>query len=300
MGKGFLVAQDLMGQDLGDLIQSACSRRNLEVKLEAIVNDSSATLLSKAYEDPTTRFALILGTGVNAAVHLPVHSFGACKFGTRPSSWHAEAKHVVVNTELSLFGAGLLPFTRWDQQLNDGHSRPDFQPFEHFVSGRYLGELVRLVLLENIRSTDLFSGVVPPSLLEQYSLETETLSRLKESNDALRFFLSKHPSPAAVRESDIDFVRLVAALVSRRAAALLAAGVHALWQLRNAAEMVSEAEAPRMVVSYAGSVLEYYPGFREECQGYLDGLVGHKGLELRAATESSLLGAAVAVACVDI
>ena len=61
MGKGFLAAHGLLGQDLGDLIQDACSRRGLKVQLNAIVNDSSATLLSKAYHDQTTRFALILG-----------------------------------------------------------------------------------------------------------------------------------------------------------------------------------------------------------------------------------------------
>jgi hexokinase len=179
MGKGFLAAHGLLGQDLGDLMQDACSRRGLNIQLNAIVNDSSATLLSKAFLDSTTRFALILGTGVNAAVHLPVHMFSPSKFGARPSEWFDSAKHVIVNTELSMFGAGFLPYTRWDQQLLAAHSNPDFQPMEHFVSGGYLGEITRLVLVEGIRDAGLFGGVVPPSLRETYSLETETLSRME-------------------------------------------------------------------------------------------------------------------------
>ena len=179
MGKGFLAAYGLIGCDLGDLIQESCSRNGLNVHLDAIVNDSSATLLSKAYLDQTTRFALILGTGVNAAVHLPVHMFSQEKFGTRPASWHESAKHVIVNTELSMFGGGILPYTRWDKDLLAAHQRPDFQPIEHFVSGGYLGEISRLVLVEGIRTAGLMGGIVPPSLVERYSLETETLSHIE-------------------------------------------------------------------------------------------------------------------------
>lgn len=174
-----MAADGLLGQDLGDLIQDSCSRRGLNVQLNAIVNDSAATLLSKAYLDPSTRFALILGTGVNAAVHLPVHIFSPPKFGIRPSSWHDSAKHVIVNTELSMFGSGILPYTKWDRELLSTHSNPNFQPLEHFVSGGYLGEITRLVLLDGIHSAGLFGGIVPPSLRERYSLETETLSRIE-------------------------------------------------------------------------------------------------------------------------
>jgi len=179
MGKNFMAAHGLLGQDLGDLIQDACSRRGLNVQLNAIVNDSSATLLSKAYLDPSTRFALILGTGVNAAVHLPVHIFSPPKFGTRPSSWHDSAQHVIVNTELSMFGRGILPYTKWDEQLLATHPNPTFQPLEHFVSGGYLGEIARLILVDGIQSTGLFGGIVPPNLRERYSLDTETLSRIE-------------------------------------------------------------------------------------------------------------------------
>jgi hexokinase len=163
MGKGFLAAHGLLGQDLGDLIQASCSRRGLNVVLNAIVNDSSA----------------ILGTGVNAAIHLPVHVFAPPKFGVRPSEWHACAKHVIVNTELSMFGAGILPSTIWDDALRAAHPNPTFQPLEHFVSGGYLGEIVRLVLVDGIQNAGLFGGVVPASLKERYSLETETISYME-------------------------------------------------------------------------------------------------------------------------
>lgn len=180
MGKGFLAANGLLGQDLGDIIKAACQSKGLHVELAAIVNDSAAALLSEAYLNSSTRFGLILGTGVNIAAHLPVPTIGRDKFGNRPAAWFDSASHVIVNTELGMFGrGGVLPRTRWDKALNAAHPKPDFQPLEHLVSGFYLGEMCRLALVEAIDTTGLIEGVVPPSLLLPYSLDTETISLIE-------------------------------------------------------------------------------------------------------------------------
>lgn len=179
MGKGFLANEGLIGEDLGEIIKKACRKHGLHVELSAIVNDSSAALLSEAYVTPSTRFSLILGTGVNIAVHLPVATIEHPKFGDRPASWHEKASHVLVNTELGMFGHDILPLTKWDKLLKDAHPRPDFQPLEHLVSGYYLGEICRLALLDAVPSTGVLGGVVPPSLLMPYSLDTETLSLIE-------------------------------------------------------------------------------------------------------------------------
>ena len=179
MGKGFMAADGLLGYDLGDIIGTACSTKGLHVELAAIVNDSSACLLSEAYLNSSTRFGLILGTGVNIAVYLPVPTIGRDKFGSRPNSWFGKASHVIVNTELGMFGKGILPVTRWDKALNAAHPKPDFQPLEHMVSGFYLGEMCRLALIEAIGTTGVLGGVVPPSLHLPYSLDSETISLIE-------------------------------------------------------------------------------------------------------------------------
>ncbi len=152
------------------------------------------------------------------------------------------------------------------------------------------------------------------------------------------------------------FLRSLASLISRRSAALLAAAVFALWELRHETEVerrhqnttatatatatttttttttiekrgevvvsVSEtatekeeeeeeneeeeaAAAPppppsHTKVAFNGSVIERYPQYRATCQGYLDGLLGSSSssssVDLVPAVESSLLGAAVALA----
>lgn len=309
MGKGFRATEGLLGQDLSELIMAPCRKRNLPVHMDSIVNDSSATLLSRAYEDPSTRFAVILGTGFNISVHLPVSSLASTKYKGYPQQWLDEATHVLVNTECSMFGKDIFPTTRWDEQLNNAHLRPDFQPFEHMISGRYMGEIVRLIIVEAVRTAGLFSGEIPDQLAEPYTLDTGTIAAMEMDNskyltNATALFQSKHPLSKPPTYSDIQFVRQVSQLVSHRAAAFLATGIHALWALRTESEGLTPASAGRMSIGCNGSVIEKYPFFRELCQSHLHELTAASGadsksISLEIAVESAIYGAAVAVCCLE-
>lgn len=121
---------------------------------------------------------------------------------------------------------------------------------------------------------------------------------------AIQLFTSRHPSTYTPTTADLYTLSVIASYVSRRAAGVLAGGVHALWSLRNDAETTPAFEQAHTIVAYNGSVIEQYPKFRETCQQQIDDLVeasgGKRGaVELMYAEESSLLGAAVAVACLD-
>ncbi|KAI1822062.1 hexokinase-1 [Xylaria intraflava] len=327
MGKGFLATNGLLGKDLGEVIKSASQKRGLKVHLASIINDGSATLLSQAYMHAETQFGLILGTGTNMAVHLPVSAVSRSKYGTRPESWFRSASHVIVNTELGMFGHDILPLTRWDERLNDSHPRPDFQPFEHLVSGYYLGEICRLAIVEAVQTTGLLGGELPPSLAEPYSLDTEILSRIEADTSstlekALVAFTSAHPCPIPATPSDIAVIRTLASFISRRSAALLGAAVFSLWELRyetaTAEKSRTSAEekpagededdlaaSPRTKVAFNGSVIEHYPDFLPKCQTYISTLIAGAenpvlatgSIDLVPAVESSIIGAAVALSC---
>jgi len=229
-----------------------------------------------------------------------------------------------VNSELSMFGAGILPFTRWDERLLESHPRPNFQPLEYFVGGGYLGEIIRLVLVEGIETTGLFGGVVPPSLTQLYSLDTEIISLIEADTaptltTATNLFTTHHPpSPSSppYTTADISTLRTLASHVIHRATAITAAGLHGLWLLKfppqtnpeiNSTTPPTPPPPSKSLIAYNGSVMERYPGFRESTQKHLDMLVEATvggedvagGLELVPADDSSLLGAAVAVACLD-
>ncbi|KAH8729511.1 hypothetical protein BGZ61DRAFT_446501 [Ilyonectria robusta] len=321
MGKGFLAHNGLVGQDLGRIIKTACGNHDLNVELRAILNDSSACLLSESYTHSSTRFGLILGTGVNIAAYLPISAIGKAKVGEKPADW----THLIVNSEIGMFGHGILPLTRWDRELLKTHPMPTFQPYEHLVSGMYLGEICRQVLVEAIESTGVFGGTLPASLKERYSLATETLSMIQsdtsvELDDACKEFSLRHPSPHTPTTSDLYFLRQLASFISTRSSALVATCVYTFWKLRidaqadwvktlpDSSPLRTTAEEDRdmseTTVAFNGSVIENYPGYLSSCQKYLDDLVasenGAQGtVQLVSAKESSLLGAAVALASVE-
>ncbi|KKK13184.1 hypothetical protein P175DRAFT_0533585 [Aspergillus ochraceoroseus IBT 24754] len=335
MGKGFLCSNGTVGQELGDLIVQSCRKRNLNVQVDAIVNDSSATLLSRAYVDPTTRMSLILGTGTNVAIHFPVHAIGLTKFGTRPSGWFDYAKHVIINSEMSMFGGGVLPMTRWDETLNRTHLRPDYQPLEYMITGRYLGEIIRLIVVEAVENTKLFGGELPHSMRDAYSFDTSIVAFIEADTSPLlsssaALLQKEHSFLIPPSPDDLKFLKRVCQTVSKRAAGYLATAIHSVWCLCNDAEFsdaarlgvspnkvveeltVTESESSNplsLSIACDGSVINKYPGFRDRCQHYLNQLTQETNstqaclhadddpcVRLELAPESAILGAAVAVA----
>lgn len=312
MGKGFLATHGVENQDLSSLIMRSCRAKKLNVEMRAIVNDSAATLLAQSYRDSSVRMSLILGTGTNAAVYLPVSSLHPSKFGDRPESWFSDTTHVLVNTELSMLGKRSLPRTHWDDQLNASHPLPDFQPLEYLITGRYLAEIFRLVLLEAEGSIVDFFSLPPAWRTTPYSVdasllaifEADTTPTLSLSRAAI---LPHYPpdSKTQILAPDLSFLRSIAQSITCRASTYLATALHALWVVRCEAEgLRPTTDQSRVSVACAGSIVEKYPGYRQRAQRVLDELCGVGECEegyvrLGCSGESSVVGAAVAVGCLD-
>lgn len=148
---------------------------------------------------------------------------------------------------------------------------------------------------------------------------------------ATAVFHARHPCSdgLAPAEADIVTVRTLASMISQRSAAIIAAAVYAMWLLKIETEgefqhvLAGSADGTparqnadaagaelsimheRTAVAFNGSVIERYPGYLEKCQGILNGLLlGDANvdaptgvIEMVPAKESSLLGAAVSLAC---
>ena len=312
MGKGFQCAQDTMGQDVAELLETACTKRDLNVRVDAIVNDGAATLLSQAYLDPSTSMGLITGTGTNAAVYLPTSTLGRNKFGRRNSIWFGNADKVIVNTEFSMFGKGILPQTVWDETLNKTHVLPDFQPLEYMTTGRYLGELMRLIIVDAVESCGLFGGIMPISLLEPYTLDTVILAKLEEDTsieltDSISMIFKEFGLKLSPTNTEVAFLRLVAQSISRRASAYMAVAIHALWSVQKETDINPHTPfgTPKTSIACNGSVILKYPGFKSRCENYISrmvmegstaGVFRAEKVVLEPTYEAALVGAAVAVA----
>lgn len=134
-------------------------------------------------------------------------------------------------------------------------------------------------------------------------------------------FAERHPSTHVPTAADMSVLRSLASFISVRSSAILATCVYTLWDLRldsqqsfietlpaaSQARVEAEAELrlPITTVSCNGSIVEKYPGYFASFQRYVNQLVQGSGraevgdIELVPAEESALLGAAVALACVN-
>ncbi|CAF3509053.1 unnamed protein product [Rotaria sp. Silwood1] len=111
--------------------------------------------MSCAYKDPSTAIGLILGTGTNAC-----YIENLDKVGTWNGNYN-EPKQVIINTEWGAFGDnGCLNFirTKYDEEVDISSINPGKQIFEKMISGMYMGEIVRLIILDLIQQELIFLG----------------------------------------------------------------------------------------------------------------------------------------------
>lgn len=107
----------------------------------------------------------ILGTGTNACY---VERADAVK------KWKEalpKSGEMVINLEWGNFRSPWLPRTFADDEVDKESVNPGDQWFEKMVSGMYLGEIVRHMLLRLAEEATLFGDTVPEKLREQQSLE---------------------------------------------------------------------------------------------------------------------------------
>lgn len=147
--KGYDIPE-VVNKDVCMLLQSEIDLQKLPVKVTAIVNDALGTIMSRAYTLPLAHtrptIGAIFGTGTNGVYLQDLSKI------TKPVDGLVDQStgEMFMSTEWGSFDNKLsvLPVTRFDVEL-DAHSvNPGNQMFEKSTSGMFLGELLRLVILE--------------------------------------------------------------------------------------------------------------------------------------------------------
>lgn len=280
MGKGYTITNEITGWDLNATFSKCFQLLGLDIKLTAIINDTIASLVSHSYFSKNTRAALISGTGSNASAILPMNKDG-------------QVKQALVNTELSLLGGSIIPETKWDKIVDSEVEQPGFQPFETKVSGRYLGEISRLVIKEILGSEAAGFG-------DKYCFDTEIMSlaegRFLEGEVCKsREILEAATGHEFSSDDEVEEVCRVFQAVSSRSAAYTATYLLALAQ-----NFGTVTEGETISIAYSGTVVEKYPMYKERCQKFLDMFGELAGLtfklKLEPALEGTLYGPAIASA----
>ncbi|KAI9510953.1 hypothetical protein F5148DRAFT_1174805 [Russula earlei] len=201
--KGFS-AKNAVDKDVVKLLQDAFDRKHLHVKCVALVNDTVGAALSRAYTTGGCVLGAIFGTGTNGAYLEQVASI--TKLGNNPAA--AAGGMMMINTEWGGFDNAreVLPMTPFDSKVDRESINPRFQAYEKFISGMYLGEITRNILLALVDATPkpiLFGGKATERLNKHYGLDTEMLSLVESAWTDGANALVRAPEAALLRDFSV-------------------------------------------------------------------------------------------------
>jgi len=288
--KGF-DCKDTVNKDVVALLNEALARKNVKVHVSALVNDTVGTLMSHAYVDPGTYVGVILGTGSNAAYVEKISAIPKWKGGP------VQSGEMIINCEWGAFDNErvVLPFNKYDQKVDEESTNKGEQTFEKMISGMYLGEIVRQVIVELIQRRILFGGVSSPEMETPYKFETAYMSRIERDHTTdlidtklvLQEILNiPYPAPR-----DRRIVRRICELVATRAARLAAVGI---------AGVVTKMDRVNdgCTVAIDGSVYEHYPHFGNRMKDAIHELLGmfEENVNIVLGKDGSSVGAGVIAA----
>ncbi|QCD91731.1 hexokinase-3-like [Vigna unguiculata] len=301
--KGFSIV-DMVGRDVAACLQEALIRNGLDVRVAALVNDTVGTLAVGHYHDPDTVAAIIIGTGTNACYLERVDAIIKCQ-GLLMSSGR-----MVVNMEWGNFWSSHLPRTSYDIDLDAASPNPNDQGFEKMISGMYLGDLVRRVILRMTLESDMF-GPISPKLSMPFILRTPLMAAMHEDNspdlrEVARILNDIFEIPDVPLKARKIVVK-VCDVVTRRAARLAAAGIVGILKKigRDGSGGItggrsrSDMKMKRTVVAIEGGLYSKYALFREYLREALNEILGEdiaKHVILKVTEDGSGIGSALLAA----
>lgn len=277
------------GNDIVHLLSEAFRRAGINAKITALINDTVGTLIASAYEvaDHNTMAGVILGTGTNAC-------YVEQKANILKLEPQVEEGVMIINTEWGNFDSpeyNVLRPTQYDIVVDKNSPNYSSQHFEKMVSGMYLGEIVRLALLE-LSQSKLFSHNGAPPIITPHMFGTAYLSEIQRDDTPKLENVEALMNRIGLPNTTYDERRLLKELchaVALRSARLVASAIAAI------VDRVGKKET-ECVVAVDGSLYEHYPGYGDNIQEGLREL-GFEHVILRLTKDGSGNGAAVA-ACV--
>ncbi|KAL2094220.1 hypothetical protein ACEWY4_008939 [Coilia grayii] len=222
--KGF-ACSGVEGHDVVQLLREAIKRRgDYDIGSVAMVNDTVGTMMNCAYQDQSCEIGLIIGTGTNACYMEEMRHVKRVE---------GDEGRMCINTEWGGFGDdGSLRDvqTEFDVEVDRSSINPGVHTFEKMISGMYLGEVARLVLIEMTKKNLLFGGEMSEALSTPDSFETRFISDIEEESTGLEHalqILTEDLGLPATPE-DCELVRLVCNTLSTRSAQLCGAALAAV------------------------------------------------------------------------
>ncbi|XP_036121502.1 hexokinase HKDC1 [Molossus molossus] len=270
------------------LTKAIKNHKDIDVDILALVNDTVGTMMTCAYDDPYCEVGVIIGTGTNACYMEELSNIDLVE---------GDEGRMCINTEWGAFGDdGALEDirTEFDRDLDLGSLNPGKQLFEKMISGLYLGELVRLILVKMAKAGLLFGGKKSSSLHTKGKIETRHVAAMEKYKEGLANTreiltdLGLDPS-----EADCVAVQHVCTIVSFRSANLCAAALAAiLTRLRENKKLMRL----RTTVGVDGTLYKIHPQYPKRLHKVVRKLVPNCDVRFLLSESGSTKGAAMVTA----
>ncbi|KAL2809277.1 hexokinase-domain-containing protein [Aspergillus granulosus] len=252
--KGFDI-DGVEGADVVPPLEKVFKERGLPIKVAALINDTTGTLIASSYTDSDMKIGCIFGTGVNAAYMEDAGSVPKLAHHNLPPDMP-----IAINCEYGAFDNEhiVLPLTKYDHIIDRDSPRPGQQAFEKMTAGLYLGEIFRLALVDLLDSRPglIFQNQDTTKLRTPYLLDSSFPAAIEEDpfENLLETaeLVQKQLGIAATR-AELEMMRRLAELIGTRAARLSACGVAAICKKKNITSCHVGAD---------GSVFTKYPHFK--------------------------------------
>jgi hexokinase len=158
------------------------------------------------------------------------------------------------------------------------------------VSGLYLGEIARIIMVDFLDRRLLFDGQYTTELNTPYLFEASYMSAIGSDDtpdlESTKHILESIMNLPSTTLSDRQIVRTICELVSQRAARLVAAAMSAIIEKRNALEeglTISKCMTRKddtdwdiyeLLIGMEGAVYEHFPNFPRRVNDALKSIYG--------------------------
>ncbi|KAJ0966968.1 hypothetical protein J5N97_023885 [Dioscorea zingiberensis] len=292
--KGFAVS-GTAGKDVVACLNEAMERQGLDMRVSALVNDTVGTLAGARYWDDDVMVAVILGTGTNACYIEQTDAI------PKLQSLASGSGRTIINTEWGAFSDGL-PLTEFDYDMDNESINPGEQIFEKTISGMYLGEIVRRVLLKMSKFSALFGNSVPEKLSTPFVLRTPDLCAMHQDDSRDLYEVGMRLGGIVGTTSSTLEARKVALevidTIVQRGGRLAGAGIVGILQ-KLEQDSRGLVFGKRTVVAMDGGLYENYPQYRNYLKGAVTELLGpelSKNVIIEHTKDGSGIGAALLAA----
>ncbi|KAM4620730.1 hexokinase-4-like [Polymixia lowei] len=288
--KGF-TCSGVEGQDVVKLLREAIHRKQYDIGKVAMVNDTVGTMMSCGYRDQSCEIGMIIGTGTNACYMEEMKNVKRVE---------GDDGRMCINTEWGGFGDdGALKdiLTEFDLEVDRTSLNPGVHTFEKMISGMYLGEVVRLVLVKLTEDRLLFEGEVSEALETPDSFKTEFISDIENEDSGLEE-AQKVLTDLDLEAGPVDcqVVRLVCNTISTRSAQLTAA---ALATIANRIRNNRGLDHLKTTVGVDGTVYKKHPNFSKQLQVTVRRLAPKCDINFLVSDDGSGKGAAMVTAVAE-